>query len=383
VQRYSGSKILNMRTILYLIRKEFLQIFRDKFIGKAIFGVPIVQMLLLVPAVTFEIRNVKLCIIDRDMTTESRELVNQLEGSTFFKVRFSTFSEQEANNLLHRGKCDLVLQIPSGFGKETGKGNPGRLLVSVNAINAVNAQLSWAYLNGVIRDYNMNIIAENTGSNIFASIPQIQVTNRYWYNELLNYKYYMLPGVLGILVLAIGFILAGLNLVKEKESGTIEQINVTPIKKYHFIIAKMVPFLIIGLIDLAVGLIIGKLTFNIPFEGSIALLFLGSTIFMVAVLGLALFISTFSGTQQQFMFTAFFFIIIFVLMSGIFTPLESMPVWAQKFDLINPAAYVMRINRMVMLKGSTFQDISREIYSLIVIAIVFTTLAVNRYRKTA
>ena len=117
-----------MRTIFYLIRKEFIQIFRDKFIGKAIFGVPIVQMLLLVPAVTFEIKNVKLCIIDRDMTTESRELVNQLEGSTFFKVRFSTFSEQEANNLLHRGKCDLVLQIPSGFGKETGKGNPGRII---------------------------------------------------------------------------------------------------------------------------------------------------------------------------------------------------------------------------------------------------------------
>jgi ABC-2 type transport system permease protein len=372
-----------MRTILYLIRKEFLQIFRDKFIGKAIFGVPIVQMLLLVPAVTFEIKNVRLCIIDRDMTTESREMVNQLEGSTFFKVRFSTFSEQEANSLLYRGKCDLVLQIPSGFGKETGKGNPGRLLVSVNAINAVNAQLSWAYLNGVIRDYNMNIIAENIGSQTYASFPQIQVTNRYWYNELLNYKYYMLPGVLGILVLAIGFIFAGLNLVKEKESGTIEQINVTPVKKYHFIIAKMVPFLIIGLTDVAVGLIIGKLTFNIPFEGSIALLFLGSTIFMVAVLGLALFLSTFSSTQQQFMFTAFFFIIIFILMSGIFTPLESMPVWAQKFDLINPAAYVMRINRMVMLKGSTFQDISRDIYSLTLIAIAFTALAVNRYRKTA
>jgi ABC-2 type transport system permease protein len=372
-----------MRTILYLIRKEFIQIFRDKFMGKAIFGVPIVQMLLLVPAVTFEINNVKLCIIDRDMTTESRELINQLEGSTFFKVRFSTFSEKEANNLLHRGKCDLVLQIPSGFGKETGKGNPGRLLVSANAINALNAQLSWAYLNGVIRDYNMNIIAENIGSQTFASISQIKVTNRYWYNELLNYEYYMLPGVLGILVLAIGFIFAGLNLVKEKESGTIEQINVTPVKKYHFIIAKMVPFLIIGLIDLSVGLIIGKLTFNIPFEGSIALLFLGSAIFMVAVLGLALFISTFSSTQQQFMFTGFFFIIIFVLMSGIFTPLESMPGWAQKFDLINPAAYVMRINRMVMLKGSTFQDVSRDICSLTVIAIAFTALAVNRYRKTA
>jgi len=379
----NDSKALNMRTVLYLIRKEFIQIFRDKFIGKAIFGVPIIQMLILVPAITFEIKNVNLCIVDKDLTTESRELVSQLEGSTFFKVRFSTFSEQEANNLLHKGKCDLIIQIPTGFGEETSIGNPGRLMVSVNAINAVNAQLSWAYLNGVIRDYNMNIIAENAGSQTFTSIPQIQVSNRYWYNELLNYKHYMLPGILGILILAIGYILAGLNMVKEKESGTIEQINVTPVRKSHFIIAKMVPFLIIGIIDLAVGLIIGKLTFNIPFEGSIALLFLCSSIFLIAVLGLALFVSTFSSTQQQFMFTGFFFIIIFILMSGIFTPLESMPVWAQKIDMINPAAYIMRINRMIMLKGSTFQDISRDIYSLALIAIAFTVLAVNRYRKTA
>lgn len=372
-----------MRTILYLIRKEFLQIFRNKFISKAIFGVPIVQLLILVPAVTFEVRDVKLCVIDRDISTESRALINQLEGSTFFKIKYSTFSEDEANNLMHRNKCDLILQIPQEFGKNIGTGVPAKVLATINAINATTAQLSWAYLNGVIRDYNMNILIENGGTLAASSIPQILVTNRYWYNELLNYKFYMLPGILGILVTAIGFLLAGLNLVKEKEEGTIEQINVTPVRKYHFIIAKMVPFLLIGLVDLAVGIIIGKLIFNIPLEGSIGLLFLGSAIFMVAVLGLALFISTFSSTQQQYMFVAFFFMIIFILMSGIFTPMESMPMWAQKFDLINPMAYLMRINRMVMLKGSGFQDISRDIYALVIIAIVFTALAVNRYRKTA
>ena len=372
-----------MRTVFYLIRKEFIQIFRDKFIGKAIFAIPVVQMLILVPAVTFEIKNIELCIVDRDMSTESRELVSKLEGSTFFRIRFSTFSEEEANDLLSRDKCDLILQIPSGFGKDVGKGNPVKVFVSANAINASGAQLSWAYLNGVIADYNVNIITGKMDSQAFTSIPQIQITNRYWYNEMLNYEYYMLPGILGILVLAIGFLLAGLNLVKEKESGTIEQINVTPVRKYHFIIAKMVPFLIIGLVDLALGLTLGKLVFGIPFEGNIALLFLCSAIFLVAVLGFALFLSTFSGTQQQFMFTAFFFMIIFILMSGIFTPMESMPAWAQKIDLINPVVYIMRINRMVLLKGSTFHDISQEIYALVIIAIVFTALAINRYRKTA
>jgi ABC-2 type transport system permease protein len=193
----------------------------------------------------------------------------------------------------------------------------------------------------------------------------------------------MLPGILGILVLAIGFILAGLNLVKEKESGTIEQMNVTPVKKYHFMIAKIMPFLIIGIVDLALGMAIGRLVFGIPFIGSLGLLFLSSTVFLIAVLGLALLISTFSSTQQQFMFTAFFFMIIFILMSGIFTPLESMPVWAQKIDLVNPVVYIMRINRMVILKGSTFHDIRMEFLALTIIALVTTTLAVNRYRKTA
>jgi len=372
-----------MTTIFYLIRKEFIQIFRNKFISKAIFAVPIVQMLILVPAVTFELKNVKIAIIDKDMTPESRGLINKLEGSTFFKVSFSTFSDSEANNLLHRNKYSMILQIPSGFGKDIGTGKQGKLLATIDAVNASSAQLTWAYLNGVILDYNIDIIKNNITINPIVPLPRIQTTNRYWYNEMLNYKYYMLPGILVILVTAIGFLLAGLNMVREKEIGTIEQINVTPVRKYHFIIAKMVPFLIIGLIDLALGLVIGKLAFNIPFEGSILLMFLGSSIFLIAVLGLALFISTFSGTQQQYMFVAFFCMIIFILMSGIFTPYESMPMWAQDFNMINPVAYLMRINRMVMLKGSTIHDISRELYSLVFIAVCFSTLAVRRYRKTA
>jgi ABC-2 type transport system permease protein len=276
----------------------------------------------------------------------------------------------------------MILEIPSGFGKDIGNRKQGKLLAVIDAVNASSAELTWAYLNGVIRDYNTDLIKKTITTTQLVTIPRIEITNRYWYNELLNYKYYMLPGILVILVTAIGFLLAGLNMVREKEIGTIEQINVTPVRKYHFIIAKMVPFLLIGLTDLALGLIIGKIAFNIPFEGSILLLFLGSTIFLVAVLGVALFISTFSGTQQQYMFVAFFCMIIFILMSGIFTPYESMPMWAQDFNLINPVAYLMRINRMVMLKGSTIHDISRELFSLVLIAISFTALAVRRYRKT-
>jgi ABC-2 type transport system permease protein len=371
-----------MRTILYLIRKEFLQILRNKFISKAIFAVPIVQMLILVPAVTFELKNVKLAVIDKDMTPESRGLISKISGSTFFKISFLTFSDKEAYDLLNRNKCSVIFQIPSGFGKDIVTGKRGKLLAVIDAVNASSAEISWAYLNGAIADYNTELIRQDITTNQLIPTTGIEITNRYWYNELLNYKFYMLPGILVILVTAIGFLLAGLNMVREKEIGTIEQINVTPVRKYQFIIAKMVPFLLIGLIDLAIGLVIGKLAFNIPFEGSILLMFLGSTIFLIAVLGMALFVSTFSGTQQQYMFVAFFCMIIFILMSGIFTPYESMPMWAQDFDLINPVAYLMRINRMVMLKGSSINDISRELYSLVIIAIAFTTLAVTRYRKT-
>lgn len=372
-----------MRTIFYLIRKEFIQIFRNKFIGRAIFGVPIIQMLILVPAVTFEIKEIRLCVIDRDMTSLSRSLVSKLEGSTFFMLAHSTFSDEEANSLLLKGKCDLVLQIPDGFAKESRKGNPARIMASVDAINASSAQLSWAYLSGVIRDFNSEIIIKNISTASPAAIPRISITNRYWYNEMLNYKFYMLPGILGILITAIGFLLAGLNLVREKEVGTIEQINVTPVRKHQFIIAKMVPFLIIGLADMVLGLALGKLAFGIPFEGSLLLLLLCAAVFLISVLGFALFISTFSSTQQQFMFIAFFCMIIFILMSGIFTPLESMPEWAQKADLINPVAYIMRINRMVMLKGSTISDIQADIYSLLLIGAFFTLFAIRRYRKTA
>jgi ABC-2 type transport system permease protein len=372
-----------MRTILYLIRKEFLQIFRNKFISKAIFAVPLVQMLILVPAVTFEIKNINLTIIDKDMSPESRGLISKLEGSTFFKITSTTFSEEEANSLLHKHKSSVILQIPSGFSKDIGNGKPGNLLATIDAINASTAQLSWAYLNGVIRDYNSELVTNTISSITPSRLPVIDITNRYWYNELLNYKFYMLPGILVILVTAIGFLLAGLNMVREKEVGTIEQINVTPVKKYHFIIAKMAPFWLIGLIDLALGLLIGKLAFNIPFEGSMALLFLSSAIFLIVELGIALFISTFSATQQQYMFVAFFCMIIFMLMSGIFTPTESMPDWAQDFNYINPVAYLMRINRMVMLKGSSIIDIRTDLISLVLLGIFFSTLAVRSYRKRA
>jgi ABC-2 type transport system permease protein len=372
-----------MRTIFYLIRKEFTQIFRNKFISKAIFGIPIVQLLILVPAVTFEIKDIRLCIVDKDLSPISREITSKLQGSEFFIVSQSTFSEKEADSFLHANKCDIALIIPEDFSKNIYTENRAGVMALVNAINASSAQLAWAYTNGILRDYNAELLMENIHSKPVKNQASININNRFWYNSTLNYKYYMLPGVLVILVTAIGLLLAGLNVVKEKEAGTIEQINVTPIRKYQFIVAKLVPFLIIGIIDLAFGLLLGKIFFNIPFEGSLLLLFAYATLYLIAVLGLTLFFSAISSTQQQYLFVIFFILMIFVLMSGIFTPAESMPGWAQKFNTINPAAYLMRVIRMVMLKGSGLKDIMPDVKGILAIGAASLSLAILAYRKTA
>ena len=378
-----------MKKLLFLLRKEFRQIRRNRFMIRAIIAVPILQMLILVPAITFEIKRIDLAVIDNDRSQASRELVSKLTGSSFFVVTATPATVTEAESMLLSGDADIALVIPPDFSRGLAGVTPPRLQVLADAVNASTAQLSWSYITSVIRDFNREVII-STGmipANMAAirtgSLPGISVSPRYWYNPKLNYKYYMLPGVLVILITAIGLMMTGLNLVREKESGTIEQINVTPIMKWQLIASRIIPFFIIGLFDLALGLGIGWLAFNIPFEGSLLLFFACAAIFLVAVLGLALFFSTMASTQQQFLFIAFFFVMVFILMSGIFTPTESMPLWAQQFNLVNPVAYLMRINRMVMLKGSGFSDIMRDMGMLTVLAFSYLTLAIRAYRKRA
>ena len=378
-----------MKKLLFLLRKEFRQIRRNRFMIRAIIAVPILQMLIFVPAITFEIKRIDLAVIDNDRSQASRELVSKLTGSSFFVVTATPATVTEAESMLLSGDADIALVIPPDFSRGLAGVTTPRLQVLADAVNASTAQLSWSYITSVIRDFNREVII-STGmipANMAAirtgSLPGISVSPRYWYNPKLNYKYYMLPGMLVILITAIGLMMTGLNLVREKESGTIEQINVTPIMKWQLIVSRIILFFIIGLFDLVLGLGIGWLAFNIPFEGSLLLFFACAAIFLVAVLGLALFFSTMASTQQQFLFIAFFFVMVFILMSGIFTPTESMPLWAQQFNLVNPVAYLMRINRMVMLKGSGFSEIMRDMAMLTILALSYLSLAIRAYRKRA
>ena len=215
-----------MKKLMFLLRKEFRQIRRNTFLARAIIAVPLLQMLLLVPAVTFEMKNIDLAVTDNDHSPASRELISRLSGSSFFRICATPQNYTQADALLLAGDADMVLIIPDDFSEGLAGVTTPRLQVLADAVNATTAQLGWSYLVSVVRDYNRDVIINRGAAP--SAIPGISVSPRFWYNPSLNYKYYMLPGVLVILITAIGLMMCGLNLVREKETGTSEQMNVTP-----------------------------------------------------------------------------------------------------------------------------------------------------------
>lgn len=372
-----------MKTIVFIIQKEFLQIFRNKAMLPIIFVVPIVQLLILVNAATFEMKEIKVSVVDMDLSTSSRKLISKYQGSPFYRIVQSTFSYREALEQMQRGNVDVIIHIPAGFERKLVKENQSKVQFVINAINQSVAGLSNAYSNSILIDFNMQLMQDWLSPSQMAGLRNIVTDYSYWYNPKLNYKTYMVPGILVLLVTIVGLLLSGMNIVREKEIGTIEQINVTPIRKIQFIAGKLSPFLVIGLFELSFGLLLGKLLFDIPMAGSLWLVFLSATIYLFVILSLGLLVSTMTNTQQQAMLVSFFFLVIFILMSGLFTAVESMPDWAQQADRLNPLMYFIRIMRMVLLKGSTFKDISPHFYSLAAYAVIMASLAVWRYRKVA
>jgi len=371
-----------MKTILFIIQKEFLQIRRNKTMLPIIFVMPLIQLLILVQAATFEMKHIRMHLIDNDRSSASRELINKFQGSPFYEITNFSFSEKEGEEEIKKNKADLIFQIPKNFEKDLKVNNKAKVQIVINAINSASAGLINAYTISIINDYNKQIIADwlNVPANF--QMSSINVTYSFWFNPELNYTNFMVPGILALLVTLIGMFLSGMNIVREKEIGTIEQINVTPIKKYQFIVGKLLPFWLIALFELSFGLTFGKIIFNIPIVGSLFPLFCFTSLYLLVVLGLGLFVSTINNTQQQSMFVSFFFMIVFIMLSGLFTPVESMPDWAQKIDIINPVAYLIRVIRMILLKGSSFADIKNEFISISVMAVIVLSLAVWRYRKT-
>ena len=368
-----------MRVLATLLAKEFKQVFRNRFMVPVIFVIPLVQMILLTYAASLEMKGIKMAVVDQDYSQASRLLVSGFVGSPFFELSYSGNDFKEAERMLASDRADVILHLYADFEERLFTEQETDVQLVVNAINATEAGLINAYCARITADFNARIRSEWFGMETSSSLDLIP---SYWYNPRLDYKIYMSSGILVILVTLIGLMLTALNLVREKEMGTTEQINVTPVHKYQFILAKLVPFWIIAIFELAFGLLVARVLYSLPMVGDLGLLFLFASVYILVVLGIGLFLSTFSQTQQQLMFIAFFFIVTFILMSGVFTPAESMPHWAQKVNLLNPAAYFMKVIRMILLKGSEFKDISREFFSLGIYAVVILTLAVTNYRKT-
>lgn len=372
-----------MKTIGYIIQKEFKQIFRNKGMLPIIFILPLIQLIILSNAATFEIKNIKFSYIDNDNTSFSRGLIDKFEASTYFNVVSSFPSKKMASSAMLKGEVDVILEIPPYFERNLSKNKKTDLSVIINAIDGATAGVENVYINQIVQRFNKNAQTELIQPSDFINQPKnISSIPSFWYNETLNYKTFMVPGILVLLVTMITLFLAGMNIVREKEIGTLEQMNVTPIRKHQFIIGKLFPFWVIGFGLLTIGLIISKVVFNTPIVGSLGLVYFYTAFYLLVILGMGLFISNFTDTQQQAMFIAWFFVVIFILMSGLFTPIESMPMWAQYLTEFNPIKYFVEVMRMVMLKGADFTDILPQLLKTLGYAIIMNGLAVWSYKKT-
>jgi ABC-2 type transport system permease protein len=369
-----------MRTLLILLRKEFKQIFRNKTILALIIVMPTMQFLILPLAANYEFKNINLVVVDNDHSSVSRQMISKIIGSGYFKLVDNAPSFKAAYSLIETDAADVVLEIPANFERNLVRENSQKVFLAVNAINGTKANLGGSYLNQILRDFNKDILLEMAPGIKQASGLEIVSSN--WFNPKNNYKLVLIPGILAILVTMVGGFMTALNIVREKEVGTIEQINVSPISKAQFVLGKLLPFWILGNVVFTNGLILGYLIYDIVPQGSIPLLYFFVAVYLFAILGFGLLVSTFCQTQQQAMFIMFFFMMVFVLMSGLFTPIESMPEWAQWIAAFNPVTYLIQVVRMVMLKASSLSDMLHQLGVIAAMAVVLNSWAVWNYRKT-
>ncbi len=372
-----------MKKLLVLLEKEFRQVFRNPAILRMVLIMPVIQLIVFPFAANYEVKNVLLSVVDHDHSSYSQKFISKITGSGYFKLTDFSPSYNRAMKAIESDNADLIIEIPSGFERNLVKENKSTMLIAVNAVNGTKANLGGAYAANIIRDFNGEIQMEWISFPRFNAAPTIEITSSNWYNPTMNYKLFMVPGILVTLLTIIGSLMAALNIVHEKEVGTIEQINVSPITKLQFILGKLIPFWVMGLVTLTLGLMVSWLFYNIIPIGSIALIYLFGMVFLFTLLGIGLLISTYAETQTQATFVSFFVMMLFMLLGGLYTPIESMPEWAKWITKVNPVAYFIEVMRMIVLKGSGFSDVKDQFFSVLGLGIVFTGWAVINYRKRA
>lgn len=381
-----------MRTIRFLLRKEFRQIVRDRTMLRMLLVIPIVQLLVLSSAATFEVSEGTLWVVDQDQSTASRGLLSRVQGSGRFVFAGSSLSMEPANRALLERGASIILQIPPGFERDLARTGEGRVQLILDAEDGAAAGILQSYLGRIIQRYAAEMsraMAQTAGLGPQAEGGAAQVAGvvdlraQGWYNPELRYYDYMVPGILVLLVTIIAMSIASMNIVREKEVGTLEQLSVTPVTRGQFIASKLLPFWIIALIDLAVGIVVARFVFDIPIEGSLLVVAVSAVAFLFVALGIGLWISTVVDTQQQAMFIAFTVNMVYLLMSGLFTPFRSMPDWAQVVGQLSPVKHFIEIMRAVLVRGAGFEAVALPLTVLVVYGLVVFGLAVRQFSKTA
>ena len=368
--------------IKYLLKKEFKQLLRNSFLPKMIFIFPFMVLMVFPWAASYEIKNLNLSVIDNDHSTYSQQLIQKIISSNYFKLTNVSTNYPKALKSIEKNESDMILEIPSDFEKDIVNRQGGKVMISSNAVNGMKGGIGMTYLTRIIFDFNVGIIQElmPSGGGI-SPVSTIQIDTQYQFNPNLNYRVYMVPALMVmILTLLCGF-LPAISIVFEKEHGTMEQINVSPVPKTTFILAKLIPFWIIGIIVISIGFLIAWAVYGLIPAGHFSTIYLFAAIYILTVSGLGIVISNYASTLQQAMFIVFFFMMLFIMLSGLYTPIDSMPEWAKWIAAFNPLKHFMMVMRSVYLKGSNPLQMMNDLLALIGFAVFFNVWAVVSYKK--
>lgn len=377
-----------MRTVLFLVWKEYLHVVRDRATLFQVLAIPLVQLVVLSFTATFEIRDTRIHLIDHDRSTMSRGLVDRFEGSGRFTVVGRSPHREAGEEALLSGRATMVLTIPTGFERDIARDRAASVAIALNAEQGASAGIVRSYAGRILAAYAAELSAGGgagpSGQGVGrVAPPPIEIRTRGWYNPTLDYTAYMVPGILVALVTLIGTLMTAQNIAREKEIGTLEQLNVAPITRWQFIAGKLLPFWMLAMAELGLGLGLARVVFDIPMRGSLLLVFAIAAVYLVAALAIGLLISTIAETQQQAMFVTFFVMMVYLLLSGLYTPLTSMPTWAQWIAELTPVKHFVLIMRAVLVKGATPLEIARPVVVLVGFALLSILLAIRQHARTA
>ena len=359
--------------------------FRNTLIPKMIVMYPVMVLLVFPWAISFEIKNIRVDVVDHCKSVYSQRLTDKVAASHYFILNDTPPDYRTALQNMERGETDLILEIPASFDRDMVKSSSSGVGVAVNSVNGTQGLLGSNYMMQIVNDFSVDLRSElmHTIPRQASArpIPQIQVVPQYRFNPEMDYKNFMIPGFMALLLTLICGILPALNIVSEKETGTIHQINVTPVSKIGFIIAKLIPYWVVGMIIMLISITVAWLMYGLwPPTGILTVLFAG-IVFIFSISGMGIIISNYSETMQQASFLVMFFILIIILLSGMFTPVSGMPVWAQLIASANPFTYLTSSLRMLYLNGSTLRDVSGNLLILGIFALILNGWAVLSYRK--